>query len=241
MTALLEAQGLVRHFGERRVVDDISLSLDAGQVLGLLGPNGAGKTTTFRMIAGLLKPDRGRVLLDGEEITKLALHRRAALGLGYLAQRGGLFPGLDVRANLMVAGEIAGLSSSDAAQRANELIERLKLSHVTDGREQTLSGGERRRAEIARALMVRPRVLLFDEPFAGVDPLAVTSLQAEMRALASTGLAILITDHAVAATFSICDRVAVLNEGRVLVAGAPDVVESDPRVRAAYLGPKDSA
>ena len=237
MTPLLEARRLVRHFGERRVVDEISLSLNAGQVLGLLGPNGAGKTTTFRMIAGLLKPDRGQVFLDGNEITKLPLHRRAVLGLGYLAQRGGLFPGLDVRANLIVAGEIAGLTSTAAAKRSQDMIDRMKLGHVVDGREQTLSGGERRRAEIARALMVHPRVLLFDEPFAGVDPLAVTSLQAEMRALAETGLAILITDHAVAATFAICDRVAVLNEGRVLVSGAPDEVEADPRVRAAYLGP----
>ncbi len=237
MAALLEARGLVRHFGERRVVDEVSLSLDSGQVLGLLGPNGAGKTTTFRMIAGLLKPDRGSVFIDGEDVTKLPLYRRAGRGLGYLAQRGGLFPGLDVRANLMVAGEIAGLAPPDARARADELIERLSLGHVSDGREQTLSGGERRRAEIARALMVRPRMLLFDEPFAGVDPMAVSSLQDEMRALADTGLSILITDHAVAATFSICDQVAVLNEGRVLVSGPPAKVEADPRVRATYLGP----
>jgi lipopolysaccharide export system ATP-binding protein len=237
VAALLEARGLVRHFGERRVVDEVSLSLDSGQVLGLLGPNGAGKTTTFRMIAGLLKPDRGSVFIDGEDVTKLPLYRRAGRGLGYLAQRGGLFPGLDVRANLMVAGEIAGLAPPDARARAGELIERLSLGHVSDGREQTLSGGERRRAEIARALMVRPRMLLFDEPFAGVDPMAVSSLQDEMRALADTGLSILITDHAVAATFSICDQVAVLNEGRVLVSGPPAKVEADPRVRATYLGP----
>ena len=240
MPALLEARGLVRHFGERRVVDEVSLSLGPGQVLGLLGPNGAGKTTTFRMIAGLLKPDRGTVFIDGEDVTKLPLYRRAGLGLGYLAQRGGLFPGLDITANMMVAGEIAGLSSREAQERSAELIERLNLGHVTDGREQTLSGGERRRAEIARALMVRPRVLLFDEPFAGVDPMAVSSLQDEMRALADTGLSILITDHAVAATFSICDQVAVLNEGRVLVSGPPAKVEADPRVRATYLGPQSS-
>jgi len=238
--ALLEARGLVRHFGERRVVDEVSLSLDSGQVLGLLGPNGAGKTTTFRMIAGLLKPDRGNVFIDGEDVTKLPLYRRAGRGLGYLAQRGGLFPGLDVRANLMVAGEIAGLAATDASARTDELIERLNLGHVSNGREQTLSGGERRRAEIARALMVRPRMLLFDEPFAGVDPMAVSSLQDEMRALADTGLSILITDHAVAATFSICDQVAVLNEGRVLVSGPPAKVEADPRVRATYLGPQSA-
>jgi lipopolysaccharide export system ATP-binding protein len=222
------------------VVDEVSLSLDSGQVLGLLGPNGAGKTTTFRMIAGLLKPDRGSVFIDGEDVTKLPLYRRAGRGLGYLAQRGGLFPGLDVRANLMVAGEIAGLAAPDARARTDELIERLNLGHVSDGREQTLSGGERRRAEIARALMVRPRMLLFDEPFAGVDPMAVSSLQDEMRALADTGLSILITDHAVAATFSICDQVAVLNEGRVLVSGPPAKVEADPRVRATYLGPQSA-
>ena len=239
MPSLLEAKSLVRSFGERRVVDEVSLALEQGQVLGLLGPNGAGKTTTFRMIAGLLKPDRGSVLIDGEDVTKMPLYRRASRGLGYLAQRGGLFPGLDVRANLLVAGEIAGLSTSEAGHRAEEVMERLKLSHVAGGRETTLSGGERRRAEIARALMVRPRMLLFDEPFAGVDPMAVTSLQSEMRALADSGLSILITDHAVAATFSICDQVAVLNEGRVLVAGAPAVVEADPRVRATYLGPQN--
>lgn len=237
MPALLEARHLLRHFGERRVVDGVSLSLNAGEVVGLLGPNGAGKTTTFRMIAGLLKPDSGEVWLDGEEVTKLPLHRRAALGLGYLAQRGGLFPGLDVRQNLMVAGEIAGLSSGEAKKRAEGLIERLSLQHVIGGKEQTISGGERRRSEIARALMVKPRVLLFDEPFAGVDPLAVSALQSEMRALADSGLAILITDHAVAATLSLCDQVLVLNEGRVLVSGTPAEVEADARVRAAYLGP----
>jgi lipopolysaccharide export system ATP-binding protein len=237
MPALLEARHLLRHFGERRVVDGVSLSLNAGEVVGLLGPNGAGKTTTFRMIAGLLKPDSGEVWLDGEEVTKLPLHRRAALGLGYLAQRGGLFPGLDVRQNLMVAGEIAGLSSGEAKKRAEGLIERLSLQHVIGGKEQTISGGERRRSEIARALMVKPRVLLFDEPFAGVDPLAVSALQNEMRALADSGLAILITDHAVAATLSLCDQVLVLNEGRVLVSGTPAEVEADARVRAAYLGP----
>jgi lipopolysaccharide export system ATP-binding protein len=237
MSALLEARRLLRHFGERRVVDEVSLSLNAGEVVGLLGPNGAGKTTTFRMIAGLLRPDRGEVWLDGEEVTKLPLHRRAALGLGYLAQRGGLFPGLDVQQNLMVAGEIAGLTSGESKLRADGLIERLSLQHVVTGKEQTLSGGERRRSEIARALMVKPRVLLFDEPFAGVDPLAVSALQDEMRALADSGLAILITDHAVAATLSICDQVLVLNEGRVLVSGTPAEVEADARVRAAYLGP----
>ena len=239
MPALLQAQSLVRYFGERRVVDEVSLSLEPGQVLGLLGPNGAGKTTTFRMIAGLLKPDRGAVYIDGEEVTKMPLYRRASRGLGYLAQRGGLFPGLDVHANLLVAGEIAGLSTGDAGTRASELIERLKLTHCSNGKEQTLSGGERRRAEIARALMVKPRMLLFDEPFAGVDPMAVASLQDEMRVLADSGLAILITDHAVAATFSICDQVAVLNEGRVLVSGPPAKVEADPRVRATYLGPQN--
>ncbi|MDE0881012.1 MAG: LPS export ABC transporter ATP-binding protein [Myxococcota bacterium] len=237
MPALLEARHLLRHFGERRVVDGVSLSLNAGEVVGLLGPNGAGKTTTFRMIAGLLKPDSGEVWLDGEEVTKLPLHRRAALGLGYLAQRGGLFPGLDVRQNLMVAGEIAGLSSGEAKKRAEGLIERLSLQHVIGGQELSISGGERRRSEIARALMVKPRVLLFDEPFAGVDPLAVSALQSEMRALADSGLAILITDHAVAATLSLCDQVLVLNEGRVLVSGTPAEVEADARVRAAYLGP----
>ena len=239
MPSLLQAQSLVRYFGERRVVDEVSLSLEPGQVLGLLGPNGAGKTTTFRMIAGLLKPDRRSVYIDGVDVTKMPLYRRASRGLGYLAQRGGLFPGLDVYANLLVAGEIAGLSTADATVRASELIERLKLTHCSSGKEQTLSGGERRRAEIARALMVQPRMLLFDEPFAGGDPMAVTSLQEEMRVLADSGLAILITDHAVAATFSICDQVAVLNEGRVLVSGPPAKVEVDPRVRATYLGPQN--
>ena len=237
MTLLLEARSLVRYFGARRVVDEVSLCLEPGQVVGLLGPNGAGKTTTFRMIVGLLKPDRGEVLLDGAEVTRLPLHRRAAMGLGYLAQSGGLFPGLNVRENLMVAAEIVGLDQQAASRRADEMLERMQLTHIAGGREQTLSGGEKRRAEIARALMVQPRLLLFDEPFAGVDPMAVTSLQAEMRALADSGLAILITDHAVAATFSICDSLTILNEGRVLVSGSPTEVEADPRVRAAYLGP----
>jgi lipopolysaccharide export system ATP-binding protein len=236
-TKMLEARRMVRYFGARRVVDEVSLSLGKGEVLGLLGPNGAGKTTTFKMMAGLLKPDRGTVFLAGQDVSNWPLHRRAALGLGYLAQDSALFPGLDVFDNLLVAGELAGFGRSEREAKAHALIERLELDLVSHGREQTLSGGERRRAEIARALMVDPKVLLFDEPFAGVDPIAVAALQQEMRSLAATGLAILITDHAVAATFSICDHVAILNEGRILVQGTPEQVQRDERVKAAYLGP----
>lgn len=235
--SLLQAKGLVRHFGNKRVVDHVDLTLEAGQTVGLLGPNGAGKTTTFRLIAGLLRPDRGQIELNGVDVSDWPLHRRARAGLGYLAQECSLFPDLTVRDNLLAAGAIGGLGKEQSRERCRELLERLELDRVSGGTDTTLSGGERRRAEIARALMVKPNVLLFDEPFAGVDPVAVSALQDEIQKLAASGLAVLITDHAVAATFAICDQVSILNEGRVLVSGSPETVSADERVRAAYLGP----
>ncbi|MBM64919.1 MAG: LPS export ABC transporter ATP-binding protein [Myxococcales bacterium] len=236
--SLLLAKGLVRRFGNRRVVDGVDLTLEPGQTVGLLGPNGAGKTTTFRLIAGLLRPEQGRIEFDGKDVSDWPLHRRARAGLGYLAQECSLFPGMSVRENLLTAAALGGIRKDEARERADALLERLDLGRVEHAQDHTLSGGERRRAEIGRALMVNPKVLLFDEPFAGVDPVAVASLQEEIQKLASTGLAVLITDHAVAATFAICDQVSILNEGRVLVSGAPETVSSDPLVRAAYLGPE---
>lgn len=236
--SLLAATGLVRRFGHRRVVDGVDLTLEAGETVGLLGPNGAGKTTTFRLIAGLLRPERGKIELAGQDVSDWPLHKRARAGLGYLAQECSLFPGMSVRENLLAAAALGGIGREEALARAEELIDQLNLERVKNSDDQTLSGGERRRAEIGRALMVKPQVLLFDEPFAGVDPVAVASLQEEIQNLAQKGLAVLITDHAVAATFAICDRVSILNEGRVLVSGDPATVSSDPLVRAAYLGPE---
>ena len=236
--SLLSAKGLVRQFGHRRVVDGVDLTLNAGETVGLLGPNGAGKTTTFRLIAGLLRPQQGRIELAGEDVSDWPLHKRARAGLGYLAQECSLFPGMSVRENLLAAASLGGIPRKEAQSRAEELIAQLALDRVQHAFDQTLSGGERRRAEIGRALMVKPKILLFDEPFAGVDPVAVASLQEEIQKLANDGLAVLITDHAVAATFAICDRVSILNEGRVLISGDPETVSSDPLVRAAYLGPE---
>jgi lipopolysaccharide export system ATP-binding protein len=228
----LEALGLHKAFGGRPVVQGLDLALAPGEVLGLLGPNGAGKSTVFRMLAGLLAPDRGRVLLEGRDITRLPLHRRARAGLGYLPQQPTVFSGMSVRANVELALEARGRDRGLAAG----LLAEAGLGHLEGARAETLSGGERRRLEIARCLAGEHRVLLLDEPFAGVDPVAVQDLQVRVQALAARGLAVLLTDHAVREAMGICQRVVVLDGGAVQAAGAPDEVARDPRVRSRYLG-----
>lgn len=227
----LVAVGLCKAYGRRSVVSDVSLSVAPGTVHGLLGPNGAGKTTIFRMLAGVEQPDAGTVSLDGRPLDALPLHRRARLGLGYLPQEDTLFRELDVRGNVALAADMASGSSDP-----DELLARVGIGHLASRRVDGLSGGERRRLELARLLALGPRLLLLDEPFAGIDPVAVAGLQALVRALALSGLAVLVTDHAVRETLAICDRATVLDGGTIQVEGTPFRVASDARARARYLG-----
>ena len=223
----------------RPLVKQVSLNLNPGEVVGLLGPNGAGKTTTFNLVTGLLRPDSGAVVMDGESIAPLSMPLRARLGIGYLPQEASVFRNLSVRDNLMLALQESGLQSSDRRQRADLLIEEFHLTAFAHRRGFQLSGGERRRCEVARALAVGehgPRYLLLDEPFAGVDPLAVADLQALIERLRDRGMGILITDHNVRETLTITDRAYILTEGSILASGPSREMASDPLVRRHYLG-----
>lgn len=228
----LQAIQLSRTLAGRKVVDGVSLHVDAGEILGLLGPNGAGKTTCFRLLAGLDRPDEGRVLLEGRDLVALPLWRRVRAGLGYLAQEPTVFRALSVEENVAVALRARG---EDAA-RARDVLDEVGLRALARAPAGTLSGGERRRLEVARALAAKPSVLLLDEPFAGVDPVAVSALQATIRGLAARGIALLVTDHAVRETLHICDRAIILDGGRSIAEGGPREVAADPHVRARYLG-----
>jgi lipopolysaccharide export system ATP-binding protein len=228
----LSARGLRKAYARRVVVDDVSVEVPPGRVHGLLGPNGAGKTTVFRLLTGVERADAGEVRLDGARLDGLPLHRRARLGLGYLPQEDTLFRDLSVRDNVACALEIAGLRESP-----DPLLERAGILALADRAVDGLSGGERRRLQIARLLAIRPRFLLLDEPFAGVDPIAVAGLQRLVRALAADGLGVLVTDHAVRETLAVCDRATVVDGGVVQVEGTPAEVAADERARARYLGP----
>jgi lipopolysaccharide export system ATP-binding protein len=232
----LQAKGLCKTFRGRRVVDDVSFSVGPGEVVGLLGPNGAGKTTSFHCVVGLLVPDAGEVRLGDQDLSGLPLHERARLGIGYLPQEPSIFRKLTVRQNFLLVLERSQLPQAEQEKRADELLTEFDLLRVANANGETLSGGERRRAEIARSLLAEPRFMLFDEPFAGVDPIAVHDLQRLIHRLREKGLGILITDHAVRETLGICDRAVLLAEGRLLESGTPAEIASSQRARAVYLG-----
>ncbi len=237
MTGLLEAQGLVKTYRARRVVDGVTFSVRPGEVVGLLGPNGAGKTTSFNLVVGLIAPDAGSVKLDGVELGRLPMHQRALRGLGYLPQEPSIFRRLTVRQNLLAVLELQrGLSASARAEKANAVLAEFALEAVAQSMGETLSGGERRRAEIARCLLPAPRFILFDEPFAGVDPINVSELQREIVRLKAKGLGVLITDHNVRDTLAICDRAYVIAAGKILEEGSPSQLAASTRARSVYLG-----
>jgi lipopolysaccharide export system ATP-binding protein len=237
MSATLWAEGLEKTFRRRKVVQDVSFHVSQGEVVGLLGPNGAGKSTSFNMVVGLLTPEAGSVRVDDEVLTHLPMHRRARRGLGYLPQEASIFRKLTVRENFLAVLELQPHLDRPAREaRALALLEEFGLSHVAHSLGETLSGGERRRAEIARSLIPRPRFILFDEPFAGVDPINVGDLQRQISLLKSRGLGVLITDHNVQDTLGICDRAYIIAQGRILEEGTPAQIASSERARAVYLG-----
>jgi lipopolysaccharide export system ATP-binding protein len=232
----LVAEGLVRYYGKWRVVSSVTIQVRRGEVVGLLGPNGAGKTTSFYMIVGLLRPNQGRILLDGRDITEEPVYRRARAGLGYLAQEPSIFRRLTVRDNLLAVLETMNLSRGERAARLNQLLEELNLTHLADRQAHKLSGGERRRVEITRALVRQPSFMLLDEPFVGIDPIAVAEIQDIVRRLRERGLGVLITDHNVRETLSITNRAYIMYEGRILLQGTAEDLANDPRAREIYLG-----
>jgi lipopolysaccharide export system ATP-binding protein len=234
---MLVAEGLRKRYRQREVVRDFGLTLDAGEVVGLLGPNGAGKTTCFYMIVGLVAADAGRIVLDGRDITAEPMYTRARLGVGYLPQEASVFRKLTVADNLRLVLELREDLDGDGIERElSSLLDELQIGHVADQLGASLSGGERRRCEIARALAARPRLMLLDEPFAGVDPISVGEIQRIVTHLKNRGIGVLITDHNVRETLGICDRAYILAEGSVLAQGAPDALLADPDVRRVYLG-----
>ena len=234
---MLVAKGLRKRYRSREVVRDFGLTLDAGEVVGLLGPNGAGKTTCFYMIVGLVPADEGEIVLDGRDITAEPMYTRARLGVGYLPQEPSVFRKLSVADNIRLVLELReDLDRKGVEAELESLMDELQVTHVASQHGSSLSGGERRRVEIARALAARPRLILLDEPFAGVDPISVGEIQRIVEHLKQRGIGVLITDHNVRETLGICDRAYILNEGSVLAQGAPDTLLANPDVRRVYLG-----
>jgi lipopolysaccharide export system ATP-binding protein len=234
---VLKAAGLAKSYKSRQVVRDLSLELANGEVVGLLGPNGAGKTTAFYMIVGLVPCDAGRIHLGDEDVTLLPMHRRAQLGLGYLPQEASIFRKLSVEANVMAILEMRpDMDRAAREHRLEQLLEELRIGHVRKSLGLALSGGERRRVEIARALAAEPRFMLLDEPFAGVDPLSVLDIQRIIRELTQRGIGVLITDHNVRETLGVCSRAYIVNQGTVIAAGTAEEVLANPQVREVYLG-----
>ncbi len=231
------AQQLAKRYKKRSVVEDVSFSVRSGEVIGLLGPNGAGKTTTFYMMTGLVNSDAGRILLDDEDITLMPMHQRAKKGIGYLPQEASIFRRLSVSDNIMAILEMQPeLDSAQRQDRLETLLEALAITHIRDSLGQALSGGERRRVEIARALAINPHFLLLDEPFAGVDPIAVADIQSIIRQLQQSGIGILITDHNVRETLAVVDRAYILSQGHILAQGTPNELLTNSKVIDAYLG-----
>ncbi len=233
---LLKVQGLVKSYRRRRVVDGVSFEVHGGEIVGLLGPNGAGKTTSFRMTVGLVVPDAGKVLLGDRDVTRRPMFRRARLGMGYLPQEASVFRQMTVVDNLLAVLETMPLSRTERKAEARRLLGELELDRLVANRADTLSGGERRRLELARALATRPRILLLDEPFAGVDPINVEEIQGLVRQLRDQGIGILITDHNVRETLQSTDRAYIIQEGQILREGDPASIVNDPKVREVYLG-----
>jgi lipopolysaccharide export system ATP-binding protein len=236
MERCLQAEKLVKSFKKRLVVSDLSLSLNAGEVVGLLGPNGAGKTTAFYMILGLWRPDSGRVILNGEDVTYLPVHQRARRGLGFLPQEPSIFRKLTVEENILAILEAVGVPIAQQADRCAALLRELNIAHLAHSRAYTLSGGERRRAEITRALATDPSIMLLDEPFAGIDPIAVYDIQGIIGQLKDRGIGVLITDHNVRETLQIVDRAYIIHEGQILLSGTAGELAADDRAREIYLG-----
>jgi len=233
---LIEAKGLTKTYGKRHVVNNLSLYLKTGEIVGLLGPNGAGKTTTFYMMVGLIKPDRGRIFFDKEDVTVLPMYRRAMMGISYLPQEPSIFRKLTVEDNLRAVLEIKGLSKEEIEIEVDRLLKEFNLSEFSKRDSYRLSGGERRRTEIARSIATKPLFMLFDEPFTGVDPIAIIELKKMLNYLKEKGLGILITDHNVRDTLSITDRAYIISNGELLKEGIPDTIVADPGVREAFLG-----
>jgi lipopolysaccharide export system ATP-binding protein len=241
-TGQLEVRHLQKSYTGRQVVQDVSITVSKGEVVGLLGPNGAGKTTSFYMIVGLVRADAGFISIDGTAVEHLPIHKRASMGLSYLPQEASIFRKLNVADNVRAVLELRvdekgrGLSSADIEQRLTHLLQELRIEHLRDSSALSLSGGERRRVEIARALASEPRYILLDEPFAGIDPIAVLEIQRIISFLKSKGIGVLITDHNVRETLGICDHASIISEGRVLAEGKPQDIIQNPEVRRVYLG-----
>jgi lipopolysaccharide export system ATP-binding protein len=235
---LLVTENLAKEYRGRRVVNGVSVQVEAGEIVGLLGPNGAGKTTTFNMVVGLVKPDEGQVRFQAREINGLPMHRRARLGIGYLTQEPSVFRKLTVEENILAILETCKLSRAERQVRLKYLLEELDLTPIRQSKAYQLSGGEKRRLEITRALVTSPKLLLLDEPFSGIDPIAVYEVQKIVRRLKERGLGILITDHNVRETLKLIDRGYIIHKGQVLVAGSAEFLANDPKAREIYLGPE---
>ena len=233
---IIETKNLVKIYEQRRVVDEVSLSVEQGTVVGLLGPNGAGKTTTFYMVVGITKPDSGTILLDGKDIGQMPMYQRARLGISYLPQEASIFRKMTVEENLLSILETTSLSHEEQVKKMNELIEEFRIEHIRHSIGTALSGGERRRVEIARSLVTDPAFIILDEPFAGIDPIAVADLQEMIAHLAKRGIGILITDHNVRETLTIVDKAYIHASGKVLLHGDSESIANDPVARKYYLG-----
>jgi lipopolysaccharide export system ATP-binding protein len=236
--ALLRAEGLTKSYVGRRVVDDVTIEVRAGEVVGLLGPNGAGKTTSFHMIVGLTRPEAGRVFLDGTDVTPLPMYERARRGIGYLPQEPSVFRKLTVEENILAILETLDMPAAERETRLGQLLDELGMTRLAKSKAMALSGGERRRLEITRALVISPSFMLLDEPFAGIDPIAVVDIQGIVSQLKRRGIGVLITDHNVRETLGICDRAYIVNEGTLLEEGTPAAIAESPRARQIYLGEK---
>jgi len=238
MTLKLSAEKLVKIYRKRTVVNEVSVSVEQGEIVGLLGPNGAGKTTSFYMITGMIRPNKGKIFLNEQEITRFPMYKRAQMGIGYLAQEPSIFRKLTVEDNIKAILETLNISREEKKERLKSLLEDLNISHLAKNKAYTLSGGERRRTEITRTLVTNPKFILLDEPFAGIDPIAVEDIQNIVHGLKDKGIGVLITDHNVHETLSITDRAYLLYEGVVLKSGSSEFLANDPETKKLYLGEK---